>query len=71
MAIVITLSVRKVYLGIVVPDEFPVRLPHLIQRGSFVEVVIRETPHDPNYVELKIPIRIELAHHFLALPCRS
>jgi hypothetical protein len=42
-----TLTVRKVDLRIVVPNEFAVRLPHLVQRGSFIEVVIRETPHDP------------------------
>jgi hypothetical protein len=31
-----------------------VRLLHLVQRGSLVEVVIRQTPHDADYVELPL-----------------
>lgn len=37
----------SVDLGIVIPNKRTMGLLHLIQRGSFVEVKVRETPHDP------------------------
>jgi hypothetical protein len=56
MAMVLAFSMREVDLRVVVPNKFAMGLLHLIQRGSFVEVVIRETPHYIRYLEYPLVV---------------
>ncbi len=65
---VLALAMREVNLAVVVPNEFAVGLLHLGKPGSLVEVKIRKTPYDANYVELNCSIQNSLV---VSQTCKS
>ena len=63
MTVIPSLSMSEMDVRVVVPNEFPMGLLHLIPGKCSIEIIIRESPHYPDYVELLLPLVVPSPHY--------